>query len=341
MKTFSIGFEEASFDELDRARLVAERYGTDHHELIVLRPDAVELLPKLVEAFDEPFGDSSALPTYLVSELAAGEVKVALSGEGGDELFGGYYTYVADLLAPRRRPPGAACRAAGRARCRAPTATGRLRLQSQALRPRRRACRRWSATTPGRRSSRAQLRAELLGRRRPPAGTRSTSTASATPRPPAPSRWRGCRTSTSASTWSTTCWSRPTARAWPTRWSCGSRSSTPRSPSSPSALPTPHQGARLREEAAAAPGAGAAAAAGDHPRPQAGLLDPGRRLAARPAASRSPARCSRRTRSSARAASTRRRSPPLLDRHCAGQEDLSRQIWGLMAFTLWFDRYAH
>jgi asparagine synthase (glutamine-hydrolysing) len=100
IKTFSIGFEEAGFDELSRARLVAERYGTDHHEL-VLRPDAVELLPKLVESFDEPFGDSSALPTYLVSELAAGEVKVALSGEGGDELFGGYYTYVADLLAPR------------------------------------------------------------------------------------------------------------------------------------------------------------------------------------------------------------------------------------------------
>ncbi|HEX6752304.1 MAG TPA: asparagine synthase (glutamine-hydrolyzing) [Solirubrobacterales bacterium] len=100
VKTFSIGFEEASFDELSRARLVAERYGTDHHEL-VLRPDAAELLPKLIEAFDEPFGDSSAIPTYLVSELAAGEVKVALSGEGGDELFGGYYTYVADLLAPR------------------------------------------------------------------------------------------------------------------------------------------------------------------------------------------------------------------------------------------------
>jgi|SRR6187549_74381 len=100
VKTFSVGFEEASFDELDRARLVARRYGTDHHE-IVLRPDAVELLPKLVEAFDEPFGDSSALPTYLVSELASQHVKVALSGEGGDELFGGYYTYVADLLAAR------------------------------------------------------------------------------------------------------------------------------------------------------------------------------------------------------------------------------------------------
>jgi asparagine synthase (glutamine-hydrolysing) len=100
LKTFSIGFEEAGFDELSRARLVAERYGTDHHEL-VLRPDAVELLPRLVEAVDEPFGDSSALPTYLVSELAAGHVKTALSGEGGDELFGGYYTYVADLLSRR------------------------------------------------------------------------------------------------------------------------------------------------------------------------------------------------------------------------------------------------
>jgi asparagine synthase (glutamine-hydrolysing) len=100
LRTFSIGFEEAGFDELSRARLVAERYGTDHHEL-VLRPNAVELLPKLVESFDEPFGDSSALPTYLVSELAVGKVKVALSGEGGDELFGGYYTYVADLLARR------------------------------------------------------------------------------------------------------------------------------------------------------------------------------------------------------------------------------------------------
>jgi asparagine synthase (glutamine-hydrolysing) len=100
VSTFSIGFEESSFNELGQARLVADRYGTDHHEL-VLRPDAVDLLPKLVEAFDEPFGDSSALPTYLVSQLAADTVKVVLSGEGGDELFGGYYTYVADRLAPR------------------------------------------------------------------------------------------------------------------------------------------------------------------------------------------------------------------------------------------------
>jgi asparagine synthase (glutamine-hydrolysing) len=103
VSTFSIGFEEQSFDELDAARTIATRYQTDHHELVV-RPDAAELLPRLVEAFDEPFADSSALPTYLVSQLAAGAVKVALSGEGGDELFGGYYTYVADQLAPRLAP---------------------------------------------------------------------------------------------------------------------------------------------------------------------------------------------------------------------------------------------
>ena len=100
LRTFSIGFEERSFDELADARLVAERYGTQHREL-VLRPDAALLLPALAEAFDEPFADSSALPTYLVSQLAAEDVKVALSGEGGDELFGGYYTYAADLLAQR------------------------------------------------------------------------------------------------------------------------------------------------------------------------------------------------------------------------------------------------
>src|SRR5215211_851788 len=100
VRTFSIGFEERSFDELADARLVARRYETQHRELL-LRPDAALLLPALADAFDEPFADSSALPTYLVSQLAAEDGKVALSGEGGDELFGGYYTYVADLLAER------------------------------------------------------------------------------------------------------------------------------------------------------------------------------------------------------------------------------------------------
>src|SRR5438067_821480 len=101
--TFTIGFEERSFDERADARRVAQLYGTTHHELLV-QPDPMLLLPALAEAFDEPFADSSALPTYLGSKLAAEHVKVALSGEGGDELFGGYYTYVADLLADRVAP---------------------------------------------------------------------------------------------------------------------------------------------------------------------------------------------------------------------------------------------
>ncbi len=109
VRTFSIGFEEASFDELADARAVAQRYGTRHREL-TLRPDAALLLPALADAFDEPFADSSALPTYLVSKLAAEDVKVALSGEGADELFGGYYTYVADLLAERLGPLAAHAR---------------------------------------------------------------------------------------------------------------------------------------------------------------------------------------------------------------------------------------
>ncbi len=130
IRTFSIGFEERSYDELHLARLVAERYGTDHHELVV-RPDAVELLPAIVDAFDEPFADSSALPTYLVSRLAAGHVKVALSGEGGDELFGGYYTYVADLLAPRLAPLARIARPFVE---RLPTSTGKVSFDYKAKR---------------------------------------------------------------------------------------------------------------------------------------------------------------------------------------------------------------
>jgi asparagine synthase (glutamine-hydrolysing) len=130
VRTFSIGFEERSFDELADARLVADRYGTLHREL-VLRPDAALLLPALAEAFDEPFADSSALPTYLVSQLAAEDVKVALSGEGGDELFGGYYTYVADLLAART---GGLAALASPLVERLPTSTGRASFDYKAKR---------------------------------------------------------------------------------------------------------------------------------------------------------------------------------------------------------------
>ncbi|HSD51859.1 MAG TPA: asparagine synthase (glutamine-hydrolyzing), partial [Candidatus Methylomirabilis sp.] len=98
IKTFSIGFDEPEYDEIRYARLVAERYHTDHHELVV-RPDAVAILPKLTWHFDEPFADSSAVPTYYVSQMTRQHVTVALNGDAGDENFGGYDRYVANLLA--------------------------------------------------------------------------------------------------------------------------------------------------------------------------------------------------------------------------------------------------
>ena len=93
VKTFSIGFEEPGFNELSLAAALARKYGTEHHHMIV-RPDSVDLVSRLVRHFDEPFGDSSAIPTYLVSEFAARYVKVALTGDGGDELFAGYESFL-------------------------------------------------------------------------------------------------------------------------------------------------------------------------------------------------------------------------------------------------------
>jgi asparagine synthase (glutamine-hydrolysing) len=113
VKTFSIGFEESAFNELEYARLVAHRYGTDHHEIVV-RPDSVALVSQLVRHFDEPFGDSSAIPTYIVSEFAARHVKVALSGDGGDELFGGYARFAdAGRMQALDRVPAGVRRAIG------------------------------------------------------------------------------------------------------------------------------------------------------------------------------------------------------------------------------------
>jgi len=94
VKTFSIGFSEKEYDETRYARMVAERYSTDHHELVV-KPDAVAMLPRLVWHYGEPFADPSAVPTYYLSELARREVKVALNGDGGDECFLGYSRYKA------------------------------------------------------------------------------------------------------------------------------------------------------------------------------------------------------------------------------------------------------
>jgi asparagine synthase (glutamine-hydrolysing) len=92
VKTFSIGFKEPSFNELAFARELARSYETEHFEKIV-EPESVVLLPKLVRAFDEPFADSSAIPTYYISQFAREHVKVVLSGDGGDELFAGYNWY--------------------------------------------------------------------------------------------------------------------------------------------------------------------------------------------------------------------------------------------------------
>ena len=95
VKTFSIGFNEDSFNELKYARVAAEHFQTEHHEFIVT-PDLVETVDELVWHFDEPFADSSALPTFMVSKMARDYVTVVLSGDGGDELFAGYTRYVVD-----------------------------------------------------------------------------------------------------------------------------------------------------------------------------------------------------------------------------------------------------
>src|SRR5712671_344123 len=102
VKTFSIGFEEQDFSELHHARRVAEHVGAEHHEFIV-RPDALEVLPLLVEHYGEPYADSSAVPTYYVARETRKHVTVALNGDGGDESFAGYERYAAMRLAEKYR----------------------------------------------------------------------------------------------------------------------------------------------------------------------------------------------------------------------------------------------
>ncbi|MCK4846050.1 MAG: asparagine synthase (glutamine-hydrolyzing), partial [Deltaproteobacteria bacterium] len=100
IKTFAIGFKDAAYNELSYAKIIAERFKTNHTEFII-EPNALEILPKLVWHYGEPFADSSAIPTYYVSQLARDKVTVALNGDGGDESFAGYERYMANELSDR------------------------------------------------------------------------------------------------------------------------------------------------------------------------------------------------------------------------------------------------
>jgi asparagine synthase (glutamine-hydrolysing) len=148
VKTFSIGFEEDAYNELPFARMVAERYGTEHHEFIV-RPDAVDLLPKIAWHYNEPYADSSAIPTFYLSELTRRHVTVALNGDGGDESFAGYDRYHAVLLAKRfdrvprtlRRTVAAALDALPRPATRSRLGRARRFLEALGLPAERRYCR--------------------------------------------------------------------------------------------------------------------------------------------------------------------------------------------------------
>jgi asparagine synthase (glutamine-hydrolysing) len=133
VKTFSIGFEEAAFNELHHARRIAERWGTDHHEFVV-RADALEVLPTLVRHYGEPFADSSAIPTFYVCRATSQEVTVALNGDGGDESFGGYERHRANHVAEQLgRIPGSRHAASALARA-LPDSANRRSLTRRARR---------------------------------------------------------------------------------------------------------------------------------------------------------------------------------------------------------------
>jgi asparagine synthase (glutamine-hydrolysing) len=120
VRTFSIGFEEERFNELPQAGRIATEFATDHHELVV-RPDAIEILPKMVRHYGEPFADASALPSFYLARFAAEHVTVALNGDGGDESFAGYPRYTTNLaLAQLDRLPRGMRHAAGAAARRVP-----------------------------------------------------------------------------------------------------------------------------------------------------------------------------------------------------------------------------
>ena len=337
VSTFSIGFEERAFNELDHARLVAERYGTDHHELVV-RPDAVELLPQLARgvrrAVRRLVGDAD------VPGLRARRrhVKVALSGEGGDELFGGYNTYVADTLAPRIGPRRVGAAAAGRARCRAPPA--KVSFDYKAKRFAR------AAHLPPLERHHAwkeifspEARAELLDGRR---GARRP--ARRLPRPLRRDRRRGGARAAAGRRHRDLPGRRHAREDRPREHGALARGAgavlRPGGRRARARAAAPDEGARPREEAAPAPGGLDAAAARDRARAASGASRSRPRPGCAASCSRSRATCCRRDACARRASSTRRPSPRLLDDHVARREDISRQLWGLLMFSLWHERYG-
>ncbi len=131
VKTFSIGFEDERFNELPQARLIASEFATDHHELIV-RPDAVEMLPHVIRHYGEPFADHSALPSFYLARFASEHVTVALNGDGGDESFGGYQRYTTNLaLAALDRLPRMLREAVGAGARRVPLGGDPRRMRSR------------------------------------------------------------------------------------------------------------------------------------------------------------------------------------------------------------------
>jgi asparagine synthase (glutamine-hydrolysing) len=114
VKTFCIGFDDQRYDERSYAASVARRYGTDHHEFVVVGSAALEILSTVARHFDEPFADSSAIPSFFVAELSRRHVTVALNGDGGDECFGGYQRYVFMKRLGRVQPPRQLCGVLGR-----------------------------------------------------------------------------------------------------------------------------------------------------------------------------------------------------------------------------------